>query len=38
VTSKAAALEPIRKIIGDLSDANRMLAGLQVRPVGESLP
>ncbi len=27
--------EPIRKIIGDLSDTERVLVGLQVRPVGE---
>jgi hypothetical protein len=36
VTTKAEAVEPIRKIIGDLSDTNRVLVGLQVRPVGES--
>lgn len=28
--------EPIRKIIGDLSDTDRVLVGLQVRPQGES--
>ncbi|MCW2850246.1 MAG: KaiB domain protein [Marmoricola sp.] len=28
--------EPIRKIIGDLSDTDRVLVGLQVRPMGES--
>jgi circadian clock protein KaiB len=28
--------EPIRKVIGDLSDTDRVLVGLQVRPVGES--
>lgn len=28
--------EPIRKIIGDLSDTDRVLVGLQVRPLGES--
>jgi circadian clock protein KaiB len=27
--------EPIRKIIGDLSDTDRVLVGLQVRPLGE---
>ncbi len=26
--------EPIRKIIGDLSDTDRVLVGLQVRPLG----
>ncbi len=28
--------EPIRKIIGDLSDTDRVLVGLQLRPVGQS--
>ena len=28
--------EPIRKIIGDLSDTESVLVGLQVRPLGES--
>ena len=28
--------EPIRKIIGDLSDTDRVLVGLQVRPLGEN--
>jgi circadian clock protein KaiB len=28
--------EPIRKIIGDLSDTDRVLVGLQVRPQGET--
>ena len=28
--------EPIRKIIGDLSDTDRVLVGLQLRPVGTS--
>lgn len=27
---------PIRKIIGDLSDTDRVLVGLQVRPLGEA--
>lgn len=27
---------PIRRIIGDLSDTDRVLVGLQVRPLGES--
>jgi circadian clock protein KaiB len=27
--------EPIRKIIGDLSDTDRVLVGLQLRPQGE---
>ncbi|MET0997068.1 MAG: circadian clock KaiB family protein [Marmoricola sp.] len=27
--------EPIRKVIGDLSDTDRVLVGLQVRPAGE---
>lgn len=26
--------EPIRKIIGDLSDTDRVLVGLQIRPLG----
>jgi len=30
--------EPIRKIIGDLSDTDRVLVGLQVRPLGGDLP
>src|SRR4051812_43382418 len=30
--------EPIRKIIGDLSDTDRVLVGLQVRPLGDDLP
>jgi circadian clock protein KaiB len=30
--------EPIRKIIGDLSDTDRVLVGLQLRPHGESQP
>ena len=30
--------EPIRKIIGDLSDTDRVLVGLQVRPLGSDLP
>ena len=30
--------EPIRKIIGDLSDTERVLVGLQVRPLGGSDP
>jgi circadian clock protein KaiB len=29
--------EPIRKIIGDLSDTDRVLVGLQVRPLGSDL-
>jgi circadian clock protein KaiB len=29
--------EPIRKIIGDLSDTDRVLVGLQVRPLGGDL-
>ena len=28
--------EPIRKIIGDLSDTDQVLVGLQLRPLGES--
>ena len=28
--------EPIRKIIGDLSDTDRVLVGLQLRPLGPS--
>ena len=28
--------EPIRKIIGDLSDTDKVLVGLQVRPLGSS--
>src|SRR6478736_8308014 len=28
--------EPIRKIIGDLSDTDRVLVGLQLRPLGQS--
>ena len=28
--------EPIRKIIGDLSDTDQVLVGLQLRPVGQS--
>ena len=28
--------EPIRKIIGDLSDTDRVLVGLQLRPLGET--
>ena len=28
--------EPIRRIIGDLSDTDRVLVGLQVRPLGQS--
>lgn len=30
--------EPIRKIIGDLSDTDQLLVGLQARPHGESPP
>jgi len=30
--------EPIRKIIGDLSDTDRVLVGLQVRPLDEGAP
>ncbi len=30
--------EPIRKIIGDLSDTDRVLVGLQVRPLGGDPP
>ena len=30
--------EPIRRIIGDLSDTERVLVGLQVRPLGETPP
>lgn len=30
--------EPIRKIIGDLSDTDRVLVGLQLRPAGETSP
>lgn len=30
--------EPIRRIIGDLSDTNRVLAGLQVPPQGRTAP
>ena len=30
--------EPIRKIIGDLSDTDRVLVGLQVRPLEGDLP
>ena len=29
---------PMRKIIGDLSDTDRVLVGLQVRPLGGDLP
>jgi circadian clock protein KaiB len=28
--------EPIRKIIGDLSDTDQVLVGLQLRPLGEN--
>ena len=28
--------EPIRKIIGDLSDTDQVLVGLQLRPAGDS--
>ena len=30
--------EPIRKIIGDLSDTDRVLVGLQLRPLGDTEP
>jgi circadian clock protein KaiB len=30
--------EPIRRIIGDLSDTDRVLVGLQVRPLTENAP
>jgi circadian clock protein KaiB len=30
--------EPMRKIIGDLSDTDRVLVGLQLRQLGESPP
>lgn len=30
--------EPIRRIIGDLSDTERVLVGLQLRPGGEHAP
>jgi circadian clock protein KaiB len=30
--------EPIRKIIGDLSDTDRVLVGLQLRAAGETSP
>jgi circadian clock protein KaiB len=30
--------EPIRRIIGDLSDTEQVLVGLQVRPAGRGAP